>query len=300
MTTLTTAGVRAYFDDDVRRGRRLLPDRATASGLGTFVKYCCATTLMAEDGVARVLDVGCSVGSIEALFHLRHPDRALEVAVDGIDISPEAIRHAASLDLPRCTFRAYDGATLPYAADSFDLAVAIEVIEHVPDKLRLLADLHHVLKPGGRLFLTTPNPQCWALRAEAAVERIARRVLRRRAPEKDAFIALPDLSALLDAIGFRPIGSGSQPIWPRLYVSLFGWGLLPPLPPRALALYQRACLSLLGRWSLRGSLGARLGWSTSALWEKPADAADDSHDQADEEARRDVRNDAREDERTRP
>ena len=62
----------------------------------------------------------------------------------------------------------------------------------------------------------------------------------------------------------------SQPIWPRLYVSLFGWGLLPPLPPRALAWYQRAVLSLLGRWRMRGALGARLGWSTSALWEKPS------------------------------
>jgi SAM-dependent methyltransferase len=292
MAVLTTAGVRAYFDDDVRKGRRLLPDRTTASGLGTFVKYCCATTLMAEEGVARVLDVGCSVGSIEALFHLRHPDRALEVTVDGIDISPEAIRHAEALQLPHCAFRAYDGAALPYAAGRFDLAVAIEVLEHVPDKARLLADLHRVLQPGGRLFLTTPNPQCWALRAEAAVERAARWSLGRPVPEKDAFITLGALSALLRAIGFRPVGAGSQPIWPRLYVSLFGWGLLPPLPPRALALYQRACLSLLGRLRLRGPLGARLGWSTSALWEKPADDADGAHEGA-----RDVwGDDAREDE----
>lgn len=283
MPTLTTAGVRAYFDDDVRKGRRLLPDRATASGLGTFVKYCCATTLMAGEGVERVLDVGCSVGSIEALFHLRHPDRALEVAVDGIDISPEAVRRATALALPRCTFRAYDGATLPYAAEGFDLAVAVEVLEHVPDKLQLLAELHRVLKPGGRLFLTTPNPLCWALRAEAAVERAARRMLGRRAAEKDAFITLQDLSALLDAIGFRPVGVGSRPIWPRLYVSLFGWGLLPPLPPRALALYQRLCLALLGRRELRGPLGARLGWSTSALWEKPADAADATREAVPEE-----------------
>lgn len=274
MAVLTTAGVRAYFDDDVRRGRRLLPDRTTASGLGTFVKYSCATTLMAVHGVERVLDVGCSIGSIEALFHLRHPERALEVSVDGIDISAEAIRHATALDLPHCAFRAYDGALLPYGAGRFDLAVAIEVLEHVPDKPRLLADLHRVLKPGGRLFLTTPNPQCWALRAENAVERFARWALRRRAPEKDAFITLDDLSALLRAAGFHPVGPGSQPIWPRLYVSLFGWGVLPPLPPRALAFYQRLWLSLIGGWRLRGAIGVRLGWSTSALWEKPADASE--------------------------
>jgi ubiquinone/menaquinone biosynthesis C-methylase UbiE len=245
MAVLTTSHVRAYFDDEVRKGRRLLPDRTTASGLGTFVKYCCATTLMADERVESVLDVGCSVGSIEALFHLRHPERALHVRVEGIDISAEAIRHATLLHLPHCAFRAYDGAGLPYPDDRFDLAVAIEVLEHVPDKEQLLAGIYRVLKPGGRC-------------------------LRRRLPEKDDFITLGDLSALLLLSGFQPVGSGSQPIWPRLYVSLFGWGLLPPLPPRALAWYQRAVLSLLGRWRMRGALGARLGWSTSALWEKPS------------------------------
>jgi SAM-dependent methyltransferase len=225
---------------------------------------------MAGERVESVLDVGCSVGSIEALFHLRHPERALHVRVEGIDISAEAIRHATLLHLPHCAFRAYDGAGLPYPDDRFDLAVAIEVLEHVPDKERLLAGIYRVLKPGGRLFLTTPNPQCWALRMEEAVERLARRCLRRRMPEKDDFITLGDLSASLLLSGFQPVGSGSQPIWPRLYVSLFGWGLLPPLPPRALAWYQRAVLSLLGRWRMRGALGARLGWSTSALWEKPS------------------------------
>jgi 2-polyprenyl-3-methyl-5-hydroxy-6-metoxy-1,4-benzoquinol methylase len=268
MTTLTTAGVRAYFDAEARNGRRLLPDPETASGLGSFVKYRQATTLMAAPGTHAVLDVGCSVGSIEMLFHLEHPECARGTCIEAVDISSEAIGRANALNLPNCTFRAYDGTTLPFPDGSFDLAIAIEVIEHVADKPGLIAEVWRVLRPGGRVFLTTPNPQCWALRVDQWLEHTARWCARRPACEKDAFIGLSDLSQLLSSTGFTPVGPGSQPIWPRLYVSLFGWGVLPPLPPRALARYQRACLAVLARRPLRGIAGRRLGWSTSHLWER--------------------------------
>jgi 2-polyprenyl-3-methyl-5-hydroxy-6-metoxy-1,4-benzoquinol methylase len=276
MASLTTARVRAFFDEEARHGRRLLPNPATASGLGSYVKYCCATTLMSAPGIREVIDVGCSVGSIEALFEQQYPVRARTTRIEGVDISPEAIRRASALGLANCAFRTYDGTTLPYASGSFDLAIAIEVIEHVAHKPQFLAEIRRVLRPGGRLFLTTPNPQCWALRAEQAIEHAARWCAGRPSPEKDAFVTLHDLSRLLRAAGFRPVGAGSQPMWPRLYVSFLGWGVLPPLPPRALALYQRMCVAALSRVAWRGWIGMRLGWTTSALWEKPVSAGVDA------------------------
>jgi len=269
MTTLTTTGVRAFFDREARHGRRLLPDPTTASGLGSYVKYCCATTLMADPHVHRVIDLGCSVGSIEALFRQQYPDRTRDALVEGVDISGEAIRRAADLNLANCYFQTYDGVTLPHPSSRFDLAIAVEVIEHVEDQARFVAEIKRVLRPGGRLFLTTPNPQCWALRAEQLIERVARGILRRPMPEKDAFIDIDTLSRLLRTAGFHPVGLGSQPMWPRLYVSCLGWGLLPPLPPWGLAQYQRLSVAALSRVALHGRLGRRLGWSTSALWEKP-------------------------------
>lgn len=46
---------------------------------------------------------------------------------------------------------------LPYEGARFDLVMAMDVIEHVPDPLPWLRDVWRVLKPGGSAFFTTPN-----------------------------------------------------------------------------------------------------------------------------------------------
>jgi len=45
---------------------------------------------------------------------------------------------------------------IPFAADSFDTVVSTEVLEHVPDPLRAMREMHRVLRPGGFLILSTP------------------------------------------------------------------------------------------------------------------------------------------------
>ena len=46
---------------------------------------------------------------------------------------------------------------LPFADDSFDVIVSCETIEHVPDVRMAILEMHRVTRPGGKLFLTTPN-----------------------------------------------------------------------------------------------------------------------------------------------
>lgn len=47
--------------------------------------------------------------------------------------------------------------TLPYGDASFDIVVAVEVVEHVEDQFRFVRELHRVTRPGGRALVTTPN-----------------------------------------------------------------------------------------------------------------------------------------------
>ena len=50
-----------------------------------------------------------------------------------------------------------DAQSLPFADSSFDAVVSCETIEHLPRVQAALNEMYRVTRPGGRLFLTTPN-----------------------------------------------------------------------------------------------------------------------------------------------
>ena len=53
-------------------------------------------------------------------------------------------------------------ASLPFAAETFDLVCALDIIEHVDDDDRAFAELSRVAKPGGVLLLSMPlHPSMW-------------------------------------------------------------------------------------------------------------------------------------------
>ncbi|MBS2019078.1 MAG: class I SAM-dependent methyltransferase [Deltaproteobacteria bacterium] len=75
------------------------------------------------------------------------------------DIDPRAIETAEDLHGARIgkavTIAPNEPLPLPDAA--FDLVVSMDVIEHVPDPRPWIRDISRVIKPGGALYLTTPN-----------------------------------------------------------------------------------------------------------------------------------------------
>src|SRR3712207_4492169 len=85
-----------------------------------------------------VLDVGCGEGVITHRWARRLAGRR----VVGVDL-PDARLEAewANRAAPNLEFRAVPDGPLPFAGGEFDLAAAIEVLEHVPDPARTLAEM---------------------------------------------------------------------------------------------------------------------------------------------------------------
>jgi 2-polyprenyl-3-methyl-5-hydroxy-6-metoxy-1,4-benzoquinol methylase len=225
---------------------------------------------MADPSIKRVLDVGCNHGSVEAMFHKQHPDAVASTQIEGIDIASEAVEQAKELELTNCKFQSYDGNTIPFPDDTFDLVVLVEVIEHVVDKPALFHEIGRVLKPFGKLFVTTPNPQCWPLRLESLMSRTVRWAFRKDAHEKDEFVSHDELEAILKDAGFVSTREGSMYAHPRLYLQLFGWCLIPPMPSRLQYRYHKYSLTEVSKWKLPRFLEKHFNWTLIGEMQKIA------------------------------
>jgi ubiquinone/menaquinone biosynthesis C-methylase UbiE len=102
-------------------------------------------------GLARghdVLDLGVGDGRTAALLAA---DR-----LTGADVSQVALDRARKR-LPDAELVLVEpDAPLPFADNEFDLVTSIETIEHIRDVQLALSEIRRVLRPGGRLALTTP------------------------------------------------------------------------------------------------------------------------------------------------
>jgi SAM-dependent methyltransferase len=103
------------------------------------------------DGVPTVLEVGVGVGAETRLIRQRFPS----LQVTGVDISQASLERArrnladepaGAVQLVRAS-----GTKLPFADGTFDAAVFIWVLEHVPDPQAVLNEVVRCLRPGGRV-----------------------------------------------------------------------------------------------------------------------------------------------------
>lgn len=113
-----------------------------------------------------LLDFGCGNGQ-QTLLLAPGFDR-----ISGVDINQEYLRgfqealvHSPLAD--RVQLLATGGQAVPLPDGSVDVATSFTVLEHVPDEMAVLKDLHRLLRPGGRLVLTVPN-RWWVFETHGA------------------------------------------------------------------------------------------------------------------------------------
>jgi SAM-dependent methyltransferase len=109
---------------------------------------------------ARYLEIGCGTG-----FVLRGVRSALpKAALVGSEIHPSGLAYARRrlADAGSVQFVQLDARRIP-AREAFDLAGAYDVIEHIEDDERVLAELHAALVPGGGAVIAVPqHPFLWS------------------------------------------------------------------------------------------------------------------------------------------
>jgi SAM-dependent methyltransferase len=105
---------------------------------------------------SQALEIGCGLGELATYLGSLSPSRLVAA-----DFSPVAIEKAQAnalrLGLNNIDFVVEDIEGLNFADETFDVVVSCETVEHVPNPEVAVQELARVLKPGGRLFLTTPN-----------------------------------------------------------------------------------------------------------------------------------------------
>ncbi len=147
-----------------------------------------------QNNRCRLLDLGCGDGTTEVFINKYFP----AFITEAIDVSEKSIEEAAKKRIPQTSFTVYDGQTIPFEDNYFDIVFVAAVLHHIDFAYHevVLLEIFRVLKPGGRLYLFEHNP----------INPATRYLVRTCVFDKDARLLRPGYSKkLLQKMAFQAI-----------------------------------------------------------------------------------------------
>ena len=151
----------------------------------------------------RILDIGCGAGI------LSEPLARLGATMVGVDPAEENIAvasaHAEEQDLS-IDYRATTAEALAEAGESFDVVLAMEVVEHVVDVPEFVATCASMVKPGGLMFAATLNRTLKSFALAIVGAEYVLRWVPRGTHQWDKFVTPRELERAIEAAGLDVIG----------------------------------------------------------------------------------------------
>ncbi|MBB5414124.1 class I SAM-dependent methyltransferase [Paraburkholderia atlantica] len=114
-----------------------------------------------------VVDFGTGSWGFACVFEKLHHCKmaiGIDISAHAVALSEEKSRNGNFAYGDRFKYLVSDGIKIPLEDNTADVFFTGECIEHVENTDAFLDEIHRVLKPGGTLILTTPNPHPWFYR----------------------------------------------------------------------------------------------------------------------------------------
>ncbi len=103
----------------------------------------------------RIIDFGCGNGAQTIEF------ASLDASITALDINQSSLKilsdYLINNKIKNIDPRQYDGESIPLDDNSVDIVLSYEVLEHVGDEDRSMAEIHRVLRDGGEIVFSVPN-----------------------------------------------------------------------------------------------------------------------------------------------
>ena len=123
------------------------------------ISYFIKKEVERREGLIRVIDVGCGLGS--DIFYLNRMLNKNNIEFLGVDLNPSWI-YFCNLKKERyqtdnVKFVVGNAESLNIPENSFDILLSVEVLEHLEKPSQAVKSFYRVLKPRGLAIITTPN-----------------------------------------------------------------------------------------------------------------------------------------------